>query len=89
MARPTKWVDTPEYVRFVRRVLQAMRQRRAQFEPEHLGELSTLARELSAVIADVVISCREAGYTWDDIGAAVGTSKQAAQQRWGKYETAF
>lgn len=34
------------------------------------------------VLEDVVRHARDAGYSWQEIGDALGISKQAAQKRW-------
>lgn len=39
------------------------------------------AEQLLAAYAE---SARSQGFSWSEIGAAVGVSKQGAQQRWGK-----
>ena len=46
-----------------------------------LAALSTLIDEL--IVAQVV-EARASGYPWSEIGAALGMTKQAAQQRYGK-----
>ncbi len=35
-------------------------------------------------VAEAVVSARRAGYSWAVIGGAIGTSGQAAQQRYGR-----
>ncbi len=35
---------------------------------------------------DAVRTARDAGATWADVGRAFGVTKQAAQQRFGRYE---
>ena len=42
--------------------------------------LSTL---LDDAIGHAVIGLRSHGYSWAEIGARLGISRQAAQQRWG------
>lgn len=59
---------------------------------EHIADVTTLislrrlARkraELDQEIDQAASRARAAGHSWNQIGAAVGISKQAAQQRWG------
>lgn len=46
--------------------------------------IACLAREMAeGAITHAVIEARLAGGTWDDIGWALGVSKQAAAQRFG------
>jgi hypothetical protein len=50
-----------------------------------LSAATTLAAELGvtadALVNHFVVACREAGASWSQIGAALGVSKQGAQQR--------
>jgi hypothetical protein len=46
--------------------------------------MTGLATELDEAIVLAVIGLREAGYSWAEIPARLGVSRQAAQQRWGQ-----
>ena len=53
---------------------------------EYLQERAALARarsEQQVDAVDAVVAARTAGATWQKIGAILGTSAQAAQQRYG------
>jgi hypothetical protein len=51
---------------------------------EYLLERAALARARSErQVADAVIAARGAGASWQKIGSLLGTSAQAAQQRYG------
>ena len=51
---------------------------------EYLLERAALARARSEQqVVDAVVAARAAGATWQKIGAILGTSAQAAQQRYG------
>jgi hypothetical protein len=51
---------------------------------EYLLERAALARARSErQVADAVIAARRAGASWQKIGSLLGTSAQAAQQRYG------
>ena len=51
---------------------------------EYLLERAALARARSErQVADAVIAARAAGASWQKIGGLLGTSAQAAQQRYG------
>lgn len=51
---------------------------------EYLLERAALARARSErQVADAVIAARGAGASWQTIGGLLGTSAQAAQQRYG------
>ena len=42
-----------------------------------------LAEEIDTAIAKAVKGLRAYGYSWAEIGARLGITRQAAQQRWG------
>lgn len=51
---------------------------------EHLLERAALARARSEQqVVDAVVAARMSGVSWQRIGATLGTSAQAAQQRYG------
>ncbi|TFD34706.1 hypothetical protein E3T37_16545 [Cryobacterium sp. TMT2-10] len=56
--------------------------------PEHhtytLKTLDDIERQANHARAAVVRNMRAQGLTWFDIGEALGTSRQAAQQRYGR-----
>ncbi len=45
-----------------------------------------IGRELDRDLARAVYLARRYDVTWDDIGKRFGISRQAAHQRWSKYE---
>ena len=45
--------------------------------------MTELATELDEAIRQAVTGLRNAGYSWAEIAARVGVTRQAAQQRWG------
>jgi hypothetical protein len=77
-------VENDEYARFVRRVVRAYARRVAGGDVDALADMTGLATELDEAIAQAVIGLREAGYSWAEIAARLGVSRQAAQQRWGQ-----
>jgi ribosomal protein S20 len=77
-------VENDEYTRFVRRVVRAYARRVAGGDIDALADMTGLATELDEAIGQAVIGLREAGYSWAEIAARIGVSRQAAQQRWGR-----
>jgi hypothetical protein len=77
-------VENDEYARFVRRVVRAYARRVAGGDVDALADMTGLATELDEAIGQAVIGLRKAGYSWADIAARLGVSRQAAQQRWGQ-----
>jgi hypothetical protein len=82
-------VENDEYGEFVRRVLRAYSRRVADGDVEALSLMTGLADELDAAIAQAVQGLRGRGYSWAEIGARLGITRQAAQQRWGQHKSAF
>ena len=82
--RARRYRDNAEMVAFLRRVILAQGRRVAVADAEDLADLLGLADLLDGVIADTVHRLRaEEGFTWATVATATGTSRQAAQQRWG------
>ena len=46
--------------------------------------MTSIAAELDEAISQAVTGLRAAGYSWADIAARLGVTRQAAQQRWGR-----
>lgn len=80
--RPRRQVENDEYSAFVRRVLRAYSRRVGDGDVEALVLLAGLAQEIDAAMAEAVKGLRAHGYSWAEIGARLGISRQAAQQRW-------
>lgn len=76
-------VDTSQYFLFVSRVLRGTARRAAEIDPSELVELVRLRDDLDDAIHMVVAGVRRSGATWEEIGSALGMTRQAAQQRWG------
>lgn len=76
-------VENDEYAAFVRRILRAYARRVATGDVEALTDMVGLAAQLDDAIGQAVTGLRAHGYSWAEIGARLGISRQAAQQRWG------
>jgi hypothetical protein len=76
--------ENPEYAAFARRILRAYSRRIATGDIESLTHLISLADDINGAIQQAVNGLRAAGYSWTDIGTRLGTTRQAAQQRWGR-----
>jgi predicted transcriptional regulator len=46
--------------------------------------MTGLATDLDEAISRAVAGLRKAGYSWSEIAARLGVTRQAAQQRWGR-----
>lgn len=48
------------------------------------AEVGQLVQDLGAISDVAVRQLREQGYSWSQVGAEFGMTKQGAQQRWGR-----
>ena len=76
-------VENDEYASFIRRVLRAYARRVVTGDVAALADMNGLATELDKTISQAVTGLRDAGYSWAEIAARLGVTRQAAQQRWG------
>ena len=81
--RPRRSVENDEYAAFARRVLRAYSRRVATGDIDALTDMADLANEIETAVGQAVAGLRAVGYSWTDIGARFGITRQAAQQRWG------
>jgi hypothetical protein len=77
-------VENPDYAAFATRIIRAHGRRIADGDIDSLPDLLHLATELDAVTQHAVNGLRAFGYSWGDIAGRLGTTRQAAQQRWGR-----
>ena len=76
-------VENIEYAAFARRVLRAYARRISAGDIDALADVIILAADIDAAIRQAVTGLRRAGYSWAEIGARLGVTRQAEQQRWG------
>ena len=76
--------ENDEYAAFARRVLRAYARRVADGDVEALIPMFGLAAEIDDAITGAVKGLRATGYSWAEIGARLGITRQAAWQRWGR-----
>jgi hypothetical protein len=76
--------ETPEYLGAARRFIRGAGVRIASGEVESLPGLLALQADLDTALADAVAGLRAQGYSWAEIAAHTGTTRQAAQMRWGR-----
>lgn len=79
-------VETPEYAAFARRILRACGRRVGDGDVEGLICLVNLRSELEETIRSAVEGLRSEpwNYSWSQIAAVLGTTRQGAQQRYGQ-----
>ena len=78
-------VENPEFTAFAARILRAAARRVADGDVEGLAGLVALRSELDTGINEAVQGLRSPqwSYSWADIARVLGTTRQAAQQRYG------
>jgi hypothetical protein len=76
-------VENSQYAQFARRIMRAFA-RRAGSDIDTLPDLAAIVQDADTCLRLAVASCRDEGYSWSEIAARLGTTKQAAQQRYGR-----
>ena len=79
--RVRRVVENDDYAAFTRRVLAAHARRIGSGDIEGLADLAALAAEVNTALHTAVTDLRDQGYSWADIAARLGTTRQAAHQR--------
>lgn len=79
-----RYVETTEYVKFMRRVARGMGKRAATMDPTALAEFSGLAAELRDAETAAALALNEQGYSWAEIGAAQGITGSVAWRKYAK-----
>jgi len=77
-------VENTDYAAFAARVIWAHARRVADGDVDALADLLRLAVEVDTATQTAVTGLRAFGYSWGEIAARLGTTRQAAQQRWGR-----
>jgi hypothetical protein len=83
--RSKREVENAQFDAFVRRILRAYARRVAAGDVEAIRSLTALSTEVDAVTRLAVAGLRDKpyGYSWSEIADRLGTSRQAAQMRYG------
>jgi hypothetical protein len=75
-------VENDEYAAFLRRALRAYARRIAVGDIDSFTEMAAIAAEMDQILRQAVAGLRAAGFSWADIAARTGTTRQAAWKRW-------
>jgi hypothetical protein len=84
--RRPRLVENGTYAAFARRIVAAHGRRIATGDVEGLADLVRLADVVEHATRTAVAGLRACGYSWADIAAPLGITRQAAQQRWATHE---
>jgi hypothetical protein len=71
------------YLAFGRRMIRAFGRRAGEGDLDALEGLLVLQDELAQTIRAAGAAAHDHGYSWTEIGAACGTTRQAAERRFG------
>jgi DNA-directed RNA polymerase specialized sigma24 family protein len=77
-------VENSAYAAFAHRIITAYARRVAAGDVEALPQLVQLAQVLDTAIGHAVTGLRGRGYSWAEIAARLGLTRQAVHQRWGR-----
>ncbi|GAA4470330.1 hypothetical protein [Phytohabitans houttuyneae] len=83
--RPAQPVENAKFDGFVRRILKAYGRRVSAGDIEALASLARLSSDVDAVVRLAVAELKNGPYkySWQEIADRLGTSRQAAQMRYG------
>jgi hypothetical protein len=83
--RRRRHVETRDFGAMVSRMIRAYGRRVANADPEDLADLVAMRAQLDEAITTAVEHLRtHHGFSWQSIGDALGCTRQAAQQRYGR-----
>jgi hypothetical protein len=85
--RDKQVVENPQFDAFARRIVRAYARRVANGDIEALSALRHLSTTVDTATRDAIQGLRAFGYSWSDIAARLGVTRQAAQMRWGNHPT--
>ena len=81
--RRPRVTENDQYAAFARRVMRAWARRVAAGDIDAIADMAAAAGELDDAMRQAVTGLRGKGYSWAEIAARLGVTRQAAQQRWG------
>lgn len=88
MTRTRPVVETEQYLEAVQRMLRALGRRVADADIDLLAELDNCRHTIDEIVGIAARHLHEAhGYSWAQIGAALGITKQSAHERFTVRET--
>jgi len=74
--------DNGEFLAFLRRILVAVERRGAELDPEDLAEVLKIQEHLDRAMTGAVANMLRNGFSWTEIAAPLGITRQAAHKRW-------
>jgi hypothetical protein len=80
--RQRRYVETTHFLAAVARLVTTAGRRVGESDVDDLRQLLELERQVDTAIVRAVAGLRQSEVTWEEIGAAAGTTRQAALMRW-------
>jgi len=77
-------MEARDYIAMNARVLKAAGRRVGEGDVGALRDLVLLRQQLDDAILQAVAGLRDSGFTWQEIGDELGTTRQAAIMRWSR-----
>lgn len=74
--------DNDDFLAFARRIMRALARRVGDADPDDLAEMMRLRGVLDDAMTTAVAGMRANGFSWAEIGAAVGMTRQSAWEKW-------
>jgi hypothetical protein len=81
--RRRRATENDEYAAFLHRAIRAYSRRVANGDIDAVSDMAAIAAACDTAITEAISGLRAMGYSWADIAARLGITRQAAQQRWG------
>lgn len=81
-SRTRRICENDDYAAFTRRIVTAHGRRIGHGDIEGLTDLAHLAEDIDTAVRHAVTGLRAAGFSWTDIATRLGTTRQAAHQRY-------
>jgi hypothetical protein len=83
-AKKKPYTPVDDSLAMLRRCIRSIGKKVGRSDPEHLTKLVQLQYLLEDAVVDAVAGLRGDGFTWESIGKALGTTRQAALMRFGE-----
>src|SRR5262249_43159747 len=81
--RRRRVTENDEYAAFLHRAIRAYTRRVPNGDSDAISNMAAIAAACDTAISQAITGLRAMGYSWADIAARLGITRQAAQQRWG------
>jgi hypothetical protein len=82
--RAGTYTETPEYVRFMRRVSRALGRRIEDLDPAALAELAALRDDMRQIERQAAVALNDQGFSWTEIGRPQRISASNACQKYAR-----